>query len=139
MSQQNPNTTRDFIGGIVLVPLLHILFTIALFIVGYLIVILKVPFFNRDYNIFFLFIPIVFLGITQILYLFPVYYYFSQKGRWEVCKGILVGGLVSFMLNGVCSGSMALGSAGIATAGIVAITSTIGIAGIWLVMRADRR
>lgn len=138
MSEQNPNTTRDFIGGIVLVPLLHILFTIALFIVGYLIAMLRVPFFNRDYNIFLLFIPIIVLGITQILYLLPAYLHFSKKGRSEVCKGILVGGLVTLMVNGACSGGLITGVGSAMSVGVVAIAFTIGIAGILWVMKADR-
>jgi hypothetical protein len=138
MSEQNPNTTRDFIGGIVLVPLLHILFTIALFIVGYLIAILKVPFFNRDYNIFLLFIPIIVLGITQMLYLLPAYLHFSKKGRSEVCKGILVGGLITLMVNGACSGGLVTGIGSAMSVGVVAIAFTIGIAGILWVMKADR-
>jgi hypothetical protein len=138
MSEQNPNTTRDFIGGILLVPLFHVLFTIALFIVGYLIAILRVPFFNRDYNIFLLFIPIIVLGITQILYLLPAYLHFSKKGRSEVCKGILVGGLVTLMVNGACSGGLITGVGSTISVGVVAIAFTIGIAGILWVMKADR-
>lgn len=136
MSEQNPNTTRDFVGGIVLVPLLHIAFTIVLFLIGCLIAVLRVPFFNRDYNIFLLFIPIVFLSITQLVYLFPAYYYFSQKGRSEVCKGILIGGLITFMVNGACSGGMAFGGISVVALGIMAVVVAIGAIGIWWVMRS---
>lgn len=136
MNEQNPHRTRDFVGGIILVLLLHIAFVIVLFVAGYLIAILKVPFFNRDYNILLLFLPIVFISISQVIYLLPTYYYFSRKGRSEVCKGIVVGSLITFMVNGTCSGSLSFGGMNVMSLGIAITAVAIGAIGIWWVTRS---
>jgi hypothetical protein len=135
MSTQQPNQIRDFIGGIVLVPLLHIVFVSFWFCLS-LALVSAIPVLNKNYNFMFLLIPIVFLSITQLVYLFPTYRYFSGKGRSEVCKGILVGGLLTLMVNGACSGSIALGAnATTPTLLIVGGALVIGTIGIWLVTR----
>jgi hypothetical protein len=144
MSQQNPNPKSGFIGGMILVLVLHIVF-LACWLIFFAVVYsptlgpFRPSWMNYGYNqLVILVAPFLFLGIVQIIYLLPAYFYFARKGRSEVCKGILVGGLVSFMLNGACSGSLTLGGGGTIMAGIVVITSTIGLVGIWRVMRADR-
>jgi hypothetical protein len=144
MSQQNPNPKSGFVSGMVLTFVLHIVF-LACWLMFFGVVYsptlgpFRPSWMNYGYNqLAILVAPFLFLGIVQIIYLLPAYFYFARKGRSEVCKGLLVGGLVSFMLNGACSGSLTLGGGGIATAMIVLITSTIGVAGIWYVMRSDR-
>jgi hypothetical protein len=46
--------------------------------------------------------PALFIGITQIAYLAPLYAYFAKRGRQEVGKGILLGAIVTLLLNGSC-------------------------------------
>jgi hypothetical protein len=138
MSEQQPNKIRDFIGGIVLVLLLHTAFSILWFYLSYALL-SGIPGLNKNYNFMFLLTPIVFLSITQLVYLFPTYRYFAGKGRSEVCKGILVGGLLTLMVNGACSGSIALGAnATLPTLLIVGGALVIGTIGIvWVVRKHD--
>jgi hypothetical protein len=108
MNQPNSNTTRDFIGGLLLVPLLHIAFTIVWFGISALLI-MAFPFFNRNYNFFLLFIPIAALSLTQVIYLVPAYIYFIRKQRPEVGKGINLGAIVTLLINGACFGTMGTG------------------------------
>jgi hypothetical protein len=104
MNPSNPNALRDFIGGLFLVPALHIAFCIVWIGIAYLLT-LAFPFFNRDYNVILLGIPLFCLGLTQILYLIPAGLYFAKKQRHEVTKGIICGGVVTALLNGSCFGA----------------------------------
>jgi hypothetical protein len=99
MNQPNPD--RDFIGGIVLVPLLHLAFLIVWFGISALLTVLF-PFFNRNYNVLLLMLPIAALGITQITYLIPVHRYFANKQRGEVSKGIILSAIITVLINGTC-------------------------------------
>jgi hypothetical protein len=141
MSQQNPNSASGFIGGMVLVLVLHVLFSI--FWVGFCYVttvVFKVPRISDGYNVLLLlFAPLIFFGIVQIVYLLPAYVYFAKKGRSEVCKGIVVGGLVTLMVNGACSGGLLTGMGSAISVGIVATALIIGMVGIWSVTRPNDR
>jgi hypothetical protein len=59
----------------------------------------------------------IFMGITQIAYLAPLLAYFAQRGRREVNKGILLGAIVTFLLNSAC----------FASPGILLTTTTLGM------------
>jgi hypothetical protein len=107
-----PDSNRDFIGGILLVPALHIAFTIIWFGISALLT-MVFPFFNRNYNVFLLFIPIVTLSLTQSIYLIPAYIHFARKQRHEVGKGIILGAIVTLLINGACFAQMGnFGNAG---------------------------
>ncbi len=138
MNQPNPN--RDFIGGLLLVPALHIAFTVIWFGISALLT-MVFPFFNRDYNVLLLFIPIAIIGITQIIYLIPAYIHFTRKQRPEVGKGIILGAIVTLLING---SRFAMGTFGVGggapqllIVGIV-IAITIGLIGYLLVTRRQR-
>jgi hypothetical protein len=131
MNQPNPN--RDFIGGILLVLALHIAFTVIWFGISVLLTIVF-PFFNRNYNVFLLFIPIVALSLTQIIYVVPAYIYFTRKQRPEVGKGINLGAIITLLINGACFGSMGAGG-GLPQLVIIGmiLTVTIGLIAYYLV------
>jgi hypothetical protein len=61
--------------------------------------------------------PTLFIGVTQIAYLAPLFAHFTQRGRREVSKGILLGAIVTLLLNSAC----------FATPGILNTTMYIGI------------
>jgi uncharacterized BrkB/YihY/UPF0761 family membrane protein len=61
--------------------------------------------------------PFLFIGITQIAYLAPLFTYFTRRGRREVSKGILLGAIVTFLLNSAC----------FASPEILSVTSTLGL------------
>lgn len=111
-TKRDPNSNHDFIGGVFLVPLLHVAFTIVWFGISALLI-MVFPFFNHNYNFFLLFIPIAALSLTQSIYLIPAYIYFARKHRHEVGKGILLGAIATLLINGACFAQMAsFGSAG---------------------------
>jgi Na+/proline symporter len=87
---------RDLIGGIVLVPVLHLGF-------GLLLVLLRslVNSSNPLPDIIF-FINLVCLGITQFFYLIPAVLIFREKQRFEVVKGISIGAMLTILVNGAC-------------------------------------
>ncbi|MBW4579922.1 MAG: hypothetical protein KME42_10155 [Tildeniella nuda ZEHNDER 1965/U140] len=41
----------------------------------------------------------MFIGITQILYLSPLLYFATRSRRWNLVKGIVLGALVTVLLN----------------------------------------
>jgi hypothetical protein len=133
-----PNPDRDFIGGLLLVPALHIAFTVIWFGISVLLTIVF-PFFNRNYNVFLLFIPIATLSLTQIIYLIPAYIYFTRKQRPEVVKGISLGAIITLLINGACFAQMGtFGIGGVAPQLlIVVIVIVIGLIG-WLIIQRRR-
>ncbi len=141
MSQHNRNSTSGFIGGMLLVLLLHLAFAVFWFVACYFATaVLKIPGISEGYNVLvLLFAPLVIFGIVQIIYLLPAYLYFAKKGRSEVCKGIVVGGLVTLMVNGACSGGLLTGVGSAISVGVVATALIIGMVGIWSVTRPNDR
>jgi hypothetical protein len=141
MNQHNPNPTRDFVGGLILVPLLHIAFAAIWFGISVLLT-LVFPFFNHNYNFFLLFIPIAALSLTQIIYLIPAYIYFARRQRPEVGKGIILGAIATLLINGACFAQMgSFGYAGSTPQLLIAaivILITIGLIGYLLVTRRQR-
>ncbi len=51
-------------------------------------------------NLFFTFS----IGLTQWIYLLPVYFFFSKRGQATVAKGIVIGGSLTILFNGLCWG-----------------------------------
>jgi hypothetical protein len=99
MNQRNSNShpIRDFIGGLLLVMTLHSLFLgLMLWVVGP--VIGSANSATEDVWLFLL----VGIGLSQWLYLGPAILYFQLKRRSEVVKGLLLGALLTILLNGSC-------------------------------------
>jgi Na+/proline symporter len=86
---------RDLIGGIVLVPSLHLGF-------GLLLVLLRSLVSRSNILDIMIFVDIVWLGITQLIYLIPVVLIFRRKQRSEVVKGISIGAILTILMNGAC-------------------------------------
>jgi Na+/proline symporter len=90
---------RDLIGGIFLVPTLHLGFIP-------LILLLRSIFLGSN------FLDIVFtwffsgIGISQFFYLIPVMLVFRRKNRFEVIKGISIGIVLTILINGLCFGGI---------------------------------
>jgi hypothetical protein len=49
--------------------------------------------------------PFLFIGITQIAYLVPLFAYLAERRKHEVNKGILLGAIVTFLINSACFAS----------------------------------
>ncbi len=90
--------------------------------------------------------PALFIGITQIAYLAPIYAYFAKRGRQEVGKGMILGAIVTLLLNGSCfaqSGYVVKNYLGITTyhafAQVVVTTLLISGTIAWLGVRQVQR
>jgi uncharacterized BrkB/YihY/UPF0761 family membrane protein len=99
------NPIREFILGIVLTIALQVIAIILgiLLIYGSIAVINALqlrP--NSALPVIITGAPALFIGITQIAYLAPLYAYFAKRRRQEVGKGILLGAIVTLLINGSC-------------------------------------
>jgi hypothetical protein len=84
---------RDLIGGIFLVPILHLGFGLLFF------------FFHLFFKFSgFLTLHLFGIGIAQFAYLIPVVRHYRNKQRFEVIKGISIGAVFTILLNGACFG-----------------------------------
>jgi hypothetical protein len=136
---RNPKFRHSFFAGLLLVPLLHIAFTIVWVIISIGLTV-AFPFFNTSYNGLFLLYPIFALGLTQAAYLLPAYFLFAKKRRTEVCKGIIAGAFVTFLVSGTCAtglfGFLSFGLYGKIIVPIALGSLGVGAIGVWLVGRS---
>jgi hypothetical protein len=45
---------------------------------------------------------LVFIGLTQLVYMLPAFFYFRRNGQPELAKGLLLGMGLTFLLNATC-------------------------------------
>jgi hypothetical protein len=85
---------RDLIGGIFLVPALHL---------GFLLLLLWIQSITGSYPLGLLVImSFYYIGITQFVYLIPVMVFFGWRRRFEVLKGMAIGAILTILVNGAC-------------------------------------
>jgi hypothetical protein len=101
-NDHNSKTNRDLIRGILIVPLQHLVFLIGWSILSAIIFAL-IPSLYKSYNSLLLIFPIGFIGISQSIYLIPTYFFFTKQQKQEVCKGIIISGIITILLNGSCA------------------------------------
>jgi hypothetical protein len=86
---------RDLIGGIFLVPALHLGFLLLTLLFGSI--------FNGASILSMMFFVLFFwTGITQFVYLIPVGLVYWRRRRFEVIKGIAIGAIITILLNAAC-------------------------------------
>lgn len=66
---------------------------------------------NRDWA-FPVFMSVFIIGFTQLVYLVPAILIARSKGRRALMKGLIIGGALTFMLNGLCFGLLLGGAFG---------------------------
>jgi uncharacterized membrane protein YkvI len=86
---------RDLIGGIFLVPALHLGFLL-------LIILLRSIAGSSSFLEMMFFGLFFWIGIAQFLYLIPVMLIFQQRERFEVVKGITIGAMFTILVNSAC-------------------------------------
>ena len=97
---RSPKPLNGFTKGLLLVPFFHIVFSIIWFVISVGVVQSSVfPDLNKNYNFLGLLYPILLIGVVQIIYLLPAYFFFAKKQRREVCKGLIVGAVTTVLLN----------------------------------------
>jgi len=50
------------------------------------------------------FLPLIFLGVSQLVYMLPVILFLKKRGDNETVKGLIIGASITFLLNAACSG-----------------------------------
>ena len=56
--------------------------------------------------IMWLFFPwLIFIGLTQWLYLIPAILIAKERGRSSLVRGLIIGGSITFLLNATCFGA----------------------------------
>lgn len=103
MHQQNhpPQNLQQSAGnpwwGIGLTLLLHLLQIPIAILVGVL---------SSDPYAFF--IPLIFWGVTQLVYMIPAVIIAHKTSKPHLVKGLLIGASISFLLNAACAGMFLL-------------------------------
>jgi len=49
------------------------------------------------------FFSLIFMGISQLLYIVPAIFIYRRKGRPGVVIGLIIAAAITFLLNGACS------------------------------------
>ena len=49
------------------------------------------------------FISLIFLGVSQLVYIIPAIIYFYREGRRGVIKGLIIAAAITFLLNATCT------------------------------------
>jgi hypothetical protein len=83
-TSQSPDkvSAHEWIHGIGLLLLLHIL---------------QIPFALMTY-----FLSLMFIGLTQLIYVIPAILIYGRKGYLNVVKVLIIGAAITFLLNGTC-------------------------------------
>lgn len=48
--------------------------------------------------------PLIFIGVSQLIYMIPAIIYFKRQGESETVKGLITGASVTLLLNAACTG-----------------------------------
>ena len=52
-------------------------------------------------------LPVLFFGVTQLVYMIPAILFARHRGRRDIAKGLIIGAGITFLLNGACYGMIA--------------------------------
>ena len=106
MSQQNDS--RNFIVGICTLIACHIAYLALGSLILFLFSWLKLPgaldiYINSPSNFgSLLLLSILFIGLTQIVYVVPLLLWLKRRGRADTAEGVTVGAVITALLNGSC-------------------------------------
>jgi hypothetical protein len=131
-SPANSKVIRDVVGGIGSVLVSHLGLAVV-WALGAYFVLTKLPFFrDSKVDLAAVLVPIGLLGACQLIYIIPLHYYFSHKGRRNVCIGILCTALVT-LLMGLALGQIKDIGGLMFVAGMASIATALGLIGVVLV------
>jgi len=54
------------------------------------------------------FLPLMFIGLSQLAYVIPAILVARRKGESETSKGLIIGASLTFLLNAACTGPLLL-------------------------------
>jgi ABC-type Fe3+-siderophore transport system permease subunit len=55
-------------------------------------------------SIYSAFLPLMYIGISQLVYMIPAFVIMQRKGSTETAKGLIIGAAITFLLNATCNG-----------------------------------
>lgn len=58
--------------------------------------------FGLNILVMFLLVTIPFIGLVQLLYVVPIAIRKRNQQQWESMKGVIIGGVITALLNGGC-------------------------------------
>lgn len=99
MSQRN-ETTNILLGMLLLVGM-HIVLLLLICLILFIISVVPTPI-SGNYNWMFLLFILAGVGISQLLYVVPVSLWLKSKRRFGLMKGVIIGAVITALLNGGC-------------------------------------
>ena len=95
----NTNSVMNTVIGVLSVFVGHVIAGVLMFAIAYLSDEIA-PLFEE----IFIVLLFAFLGIsiTQLLYVVPLIFWTSAKGRYDTMKGVIIGAVITLLLNGGC-------------------------------------
>ena len=99
MGSEAHQPVREVWKGLGLLVLLHVIGQLILGFTGRFLPILG---FNRGFLSPF---PLMFVGVTQLVYVIPAILCFKRKGRLGIVTGLIIGASLTFLLNATCFGA----------------------------------
>ena len=93
---RSPGTTDWVFGGFLRVLVMHAVFQTAAFFF--------IQLFDADSSI----MPLLFIGLSQLVYVVPAVIKTKRRGLTETSKGIILAAIVTFLLNAACFGLIIL-------------------------------
>ena len=100
------NEVKGIILGVIMLFVAHVAAFYLIFGLLYLIMLINHPIFkpimdylNTDYQFLYLFF---YPGLTQLIYVIPVCYWLNRKRRIGLMKGVIIGAVITALLNGGC-------------------------------------
>lgn len=101
MSRENP--TVEVFSGIALLFAFHVMALIAIFVVTGLGSLLVSLLRSNFYGLSSVWIwPVFGIGVTQLMYVIPACIYYRRRRRFNLVKGIIIGAILTALLNGGC-------------------------------------
>lgn len=96
------NETRNIALGMLLLLGMHFVLFLLVCLVLVIISIVPTPISNNYRWLPLIFIPTGGIGIFQITYVIPVSLWLKRQGRLGLMKGVIIGAVITALLNGGC-------------------------------------
>lgn len=101
------NEAWKIIGGILLLIGMHTAFWLLYLLISLLIILLVgfqsfVTIIIINYITTIFFYGFIFIGLIQLIYVIPIVFWLKRRQRWGLMKGIIIGAILTALLNGGC-------------------------------------
>lgn len=94
VAEQSKGSIRT---GLVLTLVLHVLGQVVMCLI-----VLAIA--TSDDGPYLAILPVVYIGLSQLVYMIPAVLIFRRRGDTETAKGLIVGASLTFLLNATCNG-----------------------------------